>query len=214
MRLATSSVAATRRARREVADRAFERVRRSPQRVGVGRHDGGMDLLDEAGALLDEDVDELSRQREVVAEAGEEGRAAGQLRRQRSRDRVLTQFLDRVEEDVARDRFGDEPFHPRGPASIGIVGERRGGHGDDRQVAAGCALPLADGQRRLETVHLWHLQVHQGDVGMVARELQEGLPAVAGRDHAVSASQEQRRDNLAVNLIVLDEQDDERSAAR
>src|SRR3954468_15781337 len=58
----------------EVADRALQGVRGAPQPLGVAVHDGPIDVVDQAAAVLQEELDQPSRQAGVVAEPFEKCR--------------------------------------------------------------------------------------------------------------------------------------------
>ena len=87
------------------------------------------------------------------------------------------------------------------------------GEGDDRHVATLRALARADRGRRLEPVHLRHLDVHQDDVEPLAIERLQRLPTVLDRNHRMAPLLEQADSHLAVHGIVLGEQHPQRVTA-
>jgi len=62
------------------------------------------------------------------------------------------------------DRFGDVGVHTGVKASLFILFECMGRHGNDRNMAAAGALFLSYGDGSLEAVHARHLHVHQNQV--------------------------------------------------
>ena len=73
-------------------------------------------------------------------------------------------------------------------------------------------LSPADLRRGLESVHLWHLAVHQ--YGAIPRgpERRESLPSAANHVNPMPELLEHAAGNLPIELVVLDDQN--RSGAR
>ena len=88
-----------------------------------------------------------------------------------------------------------------------VVGGKAGQHQDTSLWMAGYDLP-----DRFDSVHLWHHQVHQGDVGLRAFYPADSLLAVAGLpDHLDTWLQSQQgTDPLAHDGMILGDKDADR----
>ncbi len=80
---------------------------------------------------------------------------------------------------IGPERLGDIAVHPGGQAPLTVALHGIGGHGDNRQMAAGRFFPLANRRRRLEAVHLRHLNVHQHQIERRVLQRLHRFPAVA-----------------------------------
>jgi hypothetical protein len=64
-------------------------------------------------------------------------------------------------------------------AALAVALHRVRGHRDDRDVFSRASLPLANHRRRLEAVHLGHLDIHQHEVEVLPLQGGDYLVAVA-----------------------------------
>ena len=62
-------------------------------------------------------------------------------------------------------------------------------------------------QARVEAVDVRHHDVHQDQIGLIARRPIEGCPAIVGEVHFISVPRQKRRDQFAIRLHVVDHED-------
>lgn len=108
------------------------------------------------------------------------------------------------------DGFGEVVVHAGLEAAFAVAFHGEGGEGDDGGAgAAGGLFALAEPAGDLETVELGHHDVHEDDVEAAGLEEVEGFEAVLGDGDEVSLAFEEEADDLAVDVVVLDEEDGE-----
>ena len=96
-------------------------------------------------------------------------------------------LLDRREELHGLDRLGDIRIHPGGEAALAVPCHRVGRQRNDGDMCAGETLPRPYRPRRLEAVHLGHLNVHQHDFETLRLECGDRLASVLHGDYRVTA---------------------------
>ena len=67
---------------------------------------------------------------------------------------------------------------------------------------------VANRDDRIKTIHFWHLQVHQGDVGAVFPELLDSFASIGrlGDQSHVRLTSEKGRDPFADKGVIVDRQ--------
>ena len=114
-------------------------------------------------------------------------------------------LVDHLAEGGDIDRLGDVAVEARGDDAVALARRDRGGHGDHgngRRFGVG-----AQPAQRRDAVHRRQLDVHEDKRRLVgSRELERGR-AVLALDHLVAAELEDGAHQLAVALVVLDQQD-------
>ncbi len=121
------------------------------------------------------------------------------------RRRRLERAGDHGAQLAAIDRLGDVIVQAGGAEGRHLVGKHVGGHGDDRNAAAGGKG--ADHPRRRETVHAGHLHVHQHEVVAGRAHGRDRRLAASRHLDPVPVSFEQRAGEHLVHLDVLDDQE-------
>ena len=119
-------------------------------------------------------------------------------------------LLDGAVQVVGSDRLGEITVHSRVQTTFSIAFHGVGGYGDDGRVRA-VFFGLSDGLRRLETVHVGHLYVHQDKIKTMRPELLDRFVPVVGHDHLVSLLSQQADCQFLVHRAVLGHQDVKRS---
>ncbi len=112
-----------------------------------------------------------------------------------------------VEQFAGADGFADVTVHAGLQTAFAVALHGVSGHGKDRRVSAGRRLTLADGRRRLETVHVRHLHVHEHQVEGIVLQGRDGLGAVADHHDRMPLTAEQSQGQLLVERIVLRQKD-------
>src|SRR2546428_7290341 len=77
---------------------------------------------------------------------------------------------DDFKELLRADRRTNISIHAGIKTSLPIAFHRITGHRDDRYMNPGGLFLLSNGSRRLETIHVGHLKIHQDDVESERRE--------------------------------------------
>lgn len=114
---------------------------------------------------------------------------------------------DASAEVVEADGFGEEVVHAGFAAGFADAGERVAGHGDDggllfeEEVAA----DLASG---VDAAHDGHLEVHEDDVVLGARDHFDGFLTVVGDvDDGVAEALKEHGGDLLIQGLIFDEED-------
>ena len=87
-------------------------------------------------------------------------------------------------------------------------------HCDDWQVPAGFQFSLAYCPRRIESIHDWHLDIHQNHIKLVLKRNRNRFPTVLDRCDMVPMFFQDTDGESLVDHIVLGEQDPKFSKVR
>jgi hypothetical protein len=88
-------------------------------------------------------------------------------------------LIENIQKLVELDRLGQECIHARLGALLAKAVQDVSCEGNDRHVASGVQFALPNFSCRLETVHFWHLHVHQDDVDSFLFEQSERLFSIS-----------------------------------
>jgi hypothetical protein len=110
------------------------------------------------------------------------------------------------------DRLADVVVHASVDAALqkslhGVRSDR-----DDRKAPDFFSWRLSDGRRRLESVHLRHLNVHQSDIECVRVDQGESVLTVVGGPYRMPPLLEQAKEEHTVYLVIFRDQNSERAA--
>ena len=176
---------------------------------------------EERGAVALKHVDHFRQQAAVTPEPFEQRPATDALcralnapvvgRRRCGGSRAGHRALDGRQQIIGAERLREIRVHPGLETTFTISGHGVRRHGNDRQVRASRSLALANESRGFETVHLWHLHVHQDKVELLRRDAFDRFAARPGDDHRVSNLLEQCHDEFLVRRVVLGRKDAKRA---
>src|SRR5687768_2152672 len=130
---------------------------------------------------------------------------ASRFRASRSRRRE-EYHLDRFHELRRRERFGEIFVEARIEAALTVLGHGMRGDRDDRDVPLRHELRAPDGRRRLEAVHLRHLDVHQDEIELLPLQRVERALSAGHDHHRVPRLLQQHRREQRVDGVVLRQQ--------
>src|SRR5580693_7422354 len=81
------------------------------------------------------------------------------------------------------------------------------GHSNDGDASASRPFPLPNGRSSLETVHLWHLNVHQHDIKVLILKRRQCFPAVTCDGNGVPPPFEKTECKHLVYGVVFHQED-------
>ncbi len=110
------------------------------------------------------------------------------------------------------DRFGRVLVHTGLQAPLSVALQRVSGHRNDRHVMATGFLRPANRSRRLQAVHLWHLNVHQDHIEVLGLQGSETFQPVVGDDNVVSLFCQYCNCQFLIDETVFDQEDPVRIA--
>ena len=112
-----------------------------------------------------------------------------------------------------RQRFGEVIVHPRGQASRAIA--RHGVRGERHDHEMRPTRHRAQDPRRLETIHLRHLDIHEQQIERnTALNERNGFPRTGRRRHLHTRRPQELTRNERVDFVVFNQQNMPRSAAK
>src|SRR5207302_5621578 len=107
-----------------------------------------------------------------------------------------------IEKFLRADRFTEVRIHAAIEAPLPVTFHGIAGHGNDRNVMASDFFALTNDSRRLETIHLRHLDIHENDVESLSMERLQRLRTIVSDLHSVPAHLEKLHRNLAIYFVV------------
>src|SRR5258708_8550085 len=145
-----------------------------------------------------------SMMRKAVLAGG--GRDRSQERWRVTGGRGLKNILNHREQFRGTDRLGDVRVHSGGETAFAIFfqGVRR--EGDDGGSPAGEFLGLWNFSSSFETVHLWHLDIHQDEIEFLFLRRTNRLLAIRGNGNREFALFQQAVRQDAINGVVFHQQ--------
>ena len=188
-------------------------MRRPSNLGGVPLVEGAPERRDKRRDVGEERIDHLRKEvvASEVAQALERCAVDGPVGAPGRSGRVLSgrpHTVQRFRQHFRANRLRHVVVHSRREASVPVLGQRVRRHRDD----AGSRLrpPRADPSRRVETVELRHLHVHQHDVVPATLERLDRFETVRRDVGSVAEPVEQAERDLLVDRIVLGKQDRKR----
>ncbi|OIQ87433.1 hypothetical protein GALL_306840 [mine drainage metagenome] len=125
---------------------------------------------------------------------------AAQAMRNMPFDQHLLQLID-------PHRLGEVIIHTGRQASIIVALHCVGGHGDDRGTRSPFMLfLLADSGGGLETVHFWHLAIHQHQGKLLLLQHFKSFAAIGRQPHQIAQALQLAQRHILVDRIVLHQQ--------
>src|SRR2546428_7745652 len=113
--------------------------------------------------------------------------------------------LDDLEEFLRTDRLTDIGIHAAIETPLAIPLHCIAGHCNDRNMITGGLFLLSDGSRRLEAVHLGHLNIHEDNIEPVSRKCLQYLFPIICNSNLMPPHLQKFNGHLLIDLVIFGE---------